>query len=327
MVLLLAGKARTVWPMSQDRGGVMTAQTLETDFHNAEDQTGDGYRLARESFIQRGPAALAFLQSRQSSTNWKTSLSADILVGWIQHRELFEKCTEAIRGNLTGTVPITGSFPPRRRIGEIVKLGKVVTPRVLEMLWKTHEYSSADEIASLFGSLVELRDNRATVPVIDLMRNASEGRIREWAASSLGPMKDKRAVSPLLEVLRDTRASQALKASAAMSLGLLGGTEAIPDLRAIVTDESRDMDLRKSAARALGDVQDSESTDYLLRAFSQTKDDAFQIVLLATVGNIGTPSVLPILNDIELKHEESSVREAAREARESIVERSGFGRD
>jgi hypothetical protein len=50
-------------------------------------------------------------------------------------------------------------------------------------------------------------------------------------------------------------------------------------------------------------------------------------VLLEAVGKIGTPSILPKLDDLELNHREAAVREAAKEAAGEIKERAGAKRN
>jgi hypothetical protein len=305
----------------------MAETTLETEFRNAVSENGEAYRDARKTILARGPEAGAFLEAQRRSADWKTSLAAAILAGWLQTPALFEQCTEIVRGNLHDRLPITGSFSADRRIDEIQGLGKAVTPRLLEMVWKTREYGVPKERETIFGALTELRDERSVSPLIDLMRTAPEEDIRGWAASTLGSLKDPRAVPPFLEVLRNHTTPAELRASAAMSLGSLGAKEAVPELRTIALNEHADLDLRKSAARSLGDLGDVDSAEPLLRVLSRPHDLAFELVLLEAVGKIGAPSILPKLDDLELNHQEAAVREAAKEAAGEIKERAGAKRN
>jgi hypothetical protein len=322
---LIALLAAALWHCT---GGIgMAEATLETEFRNAVNESGDVYREARKTILARGPATIAFLDAQRGSADWKTSLTADILAGWLRTPALFDQCTEIVRGNLHDRLPITGSFSADRRIDEIQGLGKAVTPRLLEMVWKTGEYGGPKERETIFGALTELRDERSVSPLIDLMRTAPEEDIRGWAASTLATLKDRRAVSPLLDVLRNHTAPVELRASAAMSLGSLGAREAVPELRAIALNEHADLDLRKSAVRSLGDLGDVDSAEPLLRVLSRPHDLAFELVLLEAVGKIGTPSILPKLDDLELNHREAAVREAAKEAAGEIKERAGAKRN
>lgn len=46
-----------------------------------------------------------------------------------------------------------------------------------------------------------------------------------------------------------------------------------------------------------------------------------------SVGKIGSPSILPQLDDLEERHQEEAVREGAKEAADEIKERSGAKRN
>jgi hypothetical protein len=322
---LIAWAAAALWHCTGDIG--MAEVSLETEFRSAVQQSGDAYRETRKAILARGSGAEPFLQSQLLAGDWKISLTADILAGWLKTPALFDKCTDAVRGNIVDRIPITGSFSPKRRIAEINRLGRAVTPRLLEMVWKTGEYGGPQERESIFGGLAVLKDERSVVPLIDLMRTAPDEDIRGWAASTLGPLKDARAVSPLLDVVRSHTAPAELRASAAMSVGSLGAKEAVPELRTIALDEHLDLDLRKSAVRSLGDLGDSASAEPLLRVLSRGHDLAFELVILEAVGKIGSPSILPRLEDLEVNHHEAAVREGAKEAADEIKERSGAKRN
>jgi hypothetical protein len=323
--LWLIAWAAALWHCTGDIG--MAEASLETEFRNAVQQSGEAYRDTRKTILARGSGAEPFLQAQLLARDWKISLTADILAGWLKTPALFDKCTDAVRGNIVDRIPITGSFSPKRRIAEINRLGRAVTPRLLEMVWKTGEYGGAQERESIFGGLAVLKDERSVVPLIDLMRTAPEEDIRGWAAITLGPLKDERALSPLIEVLRDHAAPEELRASAATSLASLGAKEAVPELRTVAFDEHLDLDLRSSAVRSLGDLGDSDSAKPLLSILSRPHDLAFELVILDAVGKIGSPSILPQLDDLEEKHQEEAVREGAKEAADEIKERSGAKRN
>jgi hypothetical protein len=325
LLWLISWVAAALWHCAGDIG--MAETSLETEFRNATQQTGDAYLETRKTILARGLAAEPFLQAQILAGDWKISVTADILSGWLKTPALFDECTDAVRGNLLDRIPITGSFPPKRRIAEISRLGKEVTPCLLEMVWKTREYGGPQERESIFGGLAVLKDERSVVPLIDLMRTAPDEDIRGWAASTLGRLKDARAASPLLDVLRNHTAPAELRASAAMSLGSLGAKEAVPELRTIALNDHADLDLRKSAVRSLGDLGDSASAEPLLRVLSRPHDLAFELVILDAVGKIGSPSVLPRLDDLEVNHHEAAVREGAKEAADEIKERSGAKRN
>ena len=324
-LLLLALSLVADFAAGQSRDGkaMPDSSTLEIEFTTAVEQDGDAYRTARAAILERGEPARAFLELKQTSTDWKTSLAASILVGWLTNHDLFERCTHAILGHLGGPKPITGTFSPDRRIGAVSRLGNAVTPRLLEMVLKTKELGDADQTAATFGSLVALKDPRAVVPLMETMAASPDEELREWAASTLGPLQDSRAVTPLLAILRKPATPEMLRASAALSLAALGAREALPDLRAIAADVRANLGFRKAAVSAIGELADADSAAGLLGTLASTHDLPFQLLVLITVGDIGGANVVPALRKIEHDHAEEPVREAAKEARERIQERIG----
>lgn len=296
----------------------MAGTTLESEFRDAVAQTGPPYRAARTAVLAHGPAAAPFLDSHRSSSDWRASMTADILYGWLQSPDLFQRCTDAVNGKLIGPTPITGVFPAKRRIGEIKRMGAAVIPRLLEMLTKTGEYGGDKESEAIFGALAELNDGRAVLPLIDTMHTSPEPAIRESAASTLGMLHDERAVQPLLTVLRNSVAKPLLRAAAAMSLGQLGVTHAAGELRQLATNERLDLDLRMAAVRAIGDLGDSTAAEPLLRTLGHPHDLAYELTVVETVGKIATAAALPLLERVEKSHNEEPVRQAAKEASAAV---------
>ncbi len=299
------------------------ASTLEDEFAIAVAQEGDAYRAARTAILQRGQPALPFLRMQQTSPDWLTVMTASILIGWLTEQPLFEQCTAAIVGDLAGPVPITGSFPARRRVAAVTRLGTAVTPRLLEMALKTKELGDAEQTAAIFGSLLALKDPRAVVPLIETMKTSADDIVGGWATSTLGPLQDRRAAGPLVAILRDPAAPETRRAAAAISLGTLGVRDALPALRAVVADRSANPGFRKAAIGAIGDLGDADSAEMLLATLPGTPELTYQLNVLTVVGDIGGANVLPALQEIERRHPEEPVRDYAKEARERIEERIG----
>jgi HEAT repeats len=320
--------ALSLWQLLGQQGGAkrMNDTTLEAEFLRATAQTDESYRAARQAILDRGASALAFLRASQSSPDWKVALTAAILVGWLQHRDLFDRCTEAIRGNFEGERPITGYFLPKQRIAVVRSLGNTVVPRLLEMVTKTHEFGSLEANTSIFGSLIALKDDRAVLPLIEVVNSRYPEQVRELAAGTLGELGDHRAAPSLRALLNNSDQPETLRAAAGMSLGLLGAKEAVADLRAVLTDQACGLELRKAAVRALDHMGDHQSAGAMLEAFARTDNLVFQLTLLSAVADLGSSVNVPAIQHIEHAQYDSSVQEAAREAREAIEERARTGK-
>lgn len=221
-----------------------------------------------------------------------------------------------------GPPTVTGRFPPQRRIAAVVRLGPAVTPLLLELALKSREIDAAEQTQTVFGAMAALKDTRVLRPLVEAMLNAGDESVREWSASTLGPLKDGRAAPALLAVLRNAKAPEMLRAAAAVSLGTLGAREALPELRAAATDVSANLGLRKAAVGAIGDLADGASAESLLQTLATTPDLPFQLYVLTVVGDIGGANALPMLKAIEQRHAEEPVRALALEAWQKITERT-----
>jgi HEAT repeat protein len=298
----------------------MDQQRFEAEFQKAVVSHGREYLEARERILASGAAALAMLEPRQRSPDWKTALVAEILTGWVRDASRFELCTRYVAGHLGGRPPITGQFTPNQRISAILQLTRAVVPRLLEMATKTREFGTDAEAGAIFGSLIRFRDPRAVPPLIELLHDP-DGRIRELAANSLGELGDRRGVPALLELLRDARRPPREREAAAMSLGTLGALEASAELEAVITDERADASFRTTAARSLVELKGAQASLILNQVLVTTADPVVVSAVIELLADAGDTSSVPALRGLEQSHADPQIREAARAARERAEER------
>jgi HEAT repeat protein len=115
----------------------------------------------------------------------------------------------------------------------------------------------------------------AVAPLIDAL-NDENNEVRDFAAVSLGRLKDKRAVKPLLALLRNMDgeessttafslelSDQDVKASAIMALGSLGDKKAIKPIFKFLASKNRN--LIEAAVLALGELRAKIATEPILR--------------------------------------------------------------
>ena len=109
--------------------------------------------------------------------------------------------------------------------------------------WRMH--SSADLVAEKFVSKLQCADpvdrfaaasaledfpvQKALAPLIELLQNDPEERVRSKSARALGELGDKRAVDPLINVLRNDNSGE-VRLNSAVALGKLRDRRAIPPL-------------------------------------------------------------------------------------------------
>jgi hypothetical protein len=312
----------------QSTGTIAMAQsTLESSFHDAANGTGEAYLAARKAIDAHGPEALVVFDEQRRSQDWRTVLTAEILTARLKAPEVFGQCHDAVWGKLVGPPQITSTFPPPRRIRELQYIGPVAAFCLLEMAWKTHEFGGPQERESIFGALAVLKNVGAVPPLIELLNGDGDPDIAMRSASVLGALKDARAIPPLLAELGTTKVPPQVRAAAALSLGSLKAGQAASKLREIAADEHADVLLRKSAVRALGELGDAGAVPGLLHLLKQRHELTFELTVLEVAGRLGGHADLDPLAEIEARHPEEPVREAAKEAAGEIKARASEKRE
>jgi HEAT repeat protein len=151
--------------------------------------------------------------------------------------------------------------------------------------------------------LLRLRD-RTLVPDLLAALDTPDRHIQGLVAAVLGTMGDQRAVLPLIQLLRrakpgsvtetvrDTYAN--VRAQAAWALGSLGDRQAVEPLIEVLGDE--DEWTRGNAAQALARLRDLRAVEPLIAVLH-----AYHHPSIATIlGNLGDPrAVEPLLDELE----------------------------
>ncbi len=300
----------------------MASNEFDLQFQAAAQETGPVYVKARDGIVGMGQAALPLLQAKRQAGDWKSLLAADILAGWITNKDLYDRATEFIKGNLPGEPPITGQFTPEQRAKMTAQLGRDVIPRLLEMLAKTREIGTGDDRQALFGAISTLEDPRAVPVLLDLLATSEDAELRVLAADSLGKLKDLRAAAALEAIVKAPSQSAELRGVSAIGLGQLRTPNALPLLEGILLDPSADLALRKSAARGLSRLGDTQASATLLLALDRKADLELTLVLIDTLGELGNTSCLSALGRLASSHPDRFVRESAQDARGKVAERS-----
>jgi len=117
------------------------------------------------------------------------------------------------------------------------------------------------------------------------------------AAEALGDIKDKRAVEPLIEVLRDEYF--VIRKYACWALGEIGGVGAVDPLIEVLRGDS-DNGVRKYAAEALGKIKDKRAVEPLTEALREDSDEFVRIVAARALGEIGDESAVETLGKVAL---------------------------
>ena len=195
----------------------------------------------------------------------------------------------------------------------IPNIGKLKGKRDVEGLIKALGHKVEKVRRHAAEALGEIKDKRAVEPLIEALKD--EG-VRHSAATALGRIEDKRALEPLIKVLREDP-NEIVRGSAAYALGRIKDKKAVEPLIETLL-EDKDSYARQGAAVALGNIGDKSSVKPLIRALGD-QDSYVRSNAVLALGKIGDERVVELLKKI-LEDEDEAVRvcKAAKEALKRI---------
>lgn len=299
----------------------MAETTLAKFFPIAAAHRGLSYSEAKAQILalqdrERKKAQEELRKISESPTDWDSRLTALILLGWLEPKASFVQCGMFARGDLAGPPPIAG-FTSKLRAQVIARLGKEVTPRVLEMLYKTHEWGDAVQEGALFGALVYLKDELAVAPLITLLREPDTSvSARVGALSVLSAMGAAPALDAVIAIAGDITGDDALRQTALRALGGFKGPRAAQFLSETVRNPARSLEDRQAAASALESFGTSEVRESVRETLRTTDDQLIRLTLISLLGRTGDKDDLEFLQ----KFARDSDPEVAQAARDAIGE-------
>jgi HEAT repeat protein len=217
-----------------------------------------------------------------------------MIIGWVTNKAVYEKCAQYMRGDLPGPRPLPG-FTAKHRAQAIASLSKVVTPRVLEMTWKTIEYGDPVESSALFGALAQLQDQRAAMPMIELIEERSSTNVQTSAINVLSRLSDPRGLDLLLQLANDPKTDRVVRLSAIRAIGRYDDARASEALTGILLRKGLADDERLAAAEGLGTRLDPKTRPAVLEALGRTWNQDALVALVGILGEIGTREDIPAL--------------------------------
>lgn len=136
---------------------------------------------------------------------------------------------------------------PRAQVYAMVGLKMLDEQSALEPVLDALESPHAEVRLEAVNTLWMLRNSAAVEPLIRHLQHDGDAEVKRGAASALGWLGDRRALSPLLVALEDRDWN--LRQTAAYALGQLGDEQALPALRRSLSDPKPQV--RKSVKSAL----------------------------------------------------------------------------
>lgn len=178
-------------------------------------------------------------------------------------------------------------------------LGGIHKKTAVDALLAALKHSSDVVRKSAAATLGKVKERRTVEPLIDLLANREELKsIRASAAVSLGELKDERAAASLLTALEDDNAEVRLQA--AVALGKLKDAKSVKKLIQIVENRLETDAVRAAAVLALGEIGDKTAEAVLIRALKFGGGDISKKAIVALgklESNAALPHLIAILGD------------------------------
>lgn len=145
-------------------------------------------------------------------------------------------------------------------------------------------------------ALIEIGEP-AVAPLIKALKNANP-ITREWVIRTLGEIKNRKAIKPLIKTLRKDEKSW-IRERAAEALAKIGDKKTVKPLIQALKDEDRGV--RGKAAEALGNIGNPTAVEPLIKALEEDRDDSghVQACIAKALGKIRDPrAVDPLIKQL-----------------------------
>jgi HEAT repeat protein len=291
-------------------------------FQTCATSEGTPYLVARDAILAMGVAVRSQLDAKLDASDWREQLAAQILIGWLDNRELFEQLKKLVQGTPPRgilTSPISDTFTPSDRSRNLRALGTTIVPRLLEMLLKSKEVFAVAETQAIFQTLNALRDPRSIMPLADLVGRAAAEPARIFALGTLGTMKDPRTFQTVQSQLANQTNTAGVRASAAVALGMFEDQRATPVLLALLRDTTEADIVRRNAVRGLSQLGDPSASEALAALLRSEQPPEMALTLVQALGKLGGPTAIAALEETGRSHAEVTVRQAAEGARRTLA--------
>jgi HEAT repeat protein len=308
------GDARAVVPLIKALGdgnkhvrGYAASALDKLEWKPDTDEFRAAYLIASndwKSLVEWGEPAVQWLIEALRDEDGDVSWHAASALGEIGDARAVEPLIKALRDNSSAAKALV-NIGDARAVEPLIKalgdkdsdvrqrgaeaLGEIGDERAVEPLIAALSvdgayvrYSAAEALGQYAKEALKMLEKRgklgesAVEPMIKLLTNSNLGA-RNYAASMLGKMGDRRAVKPLIEVLGSDKLS--VIKTAAGALGKLGNERAVEPL--IKTFEDENLGVIKVAAKAIvkikeADIGDEEKKNIL--KFLKSKDPAMVLM-------------------------------------------------
>lgn len=176
----------------------------------------------------------------------------------------------------------------------IETLGKLRDPLAVEVLTQQFKERAEDVRRAAAKALGEIGDLKAVASLIVTLQTDKKKRVRAEAATSLGLLRSKDAVIPLIQALDATKEKKRwVRRSAAEALGFIGDSQAMEPLMDALNDTEKVV--RVAAMFGLYMLGDTKSLE-LLEQRASDPDEEVRLWAVREIGFAGASRSVPVLS-------------------------------
>jgi HEAT repeat protein len=313
----------------------MANGSFDNLFQTCVAETGAAYITARDQLLAMGNAIVPQLQQLASESDWRTATTAQILLGWLTERPLFEEAMMSSGPTPPADMPgrpITGERSATGRANVLASYGEEIVPLLIEIVTKSDageeeseeaaesdQSEDGDQFQAALLALDYLADPRAVMPLIDLAERTESPGLQLYALAVLGTIGDERAADLAQRVFADRAKGASVRGAAAVALGQLHATSSTSTLLAAARDPNESVVIRENAARALGYMGDATSGRALASLLEEPQAERLSLAVVAALNNIGGQDAIAALERASRTAANATVRRAAEDAHGNLL--------
>lgn len=282
-------------------------------FHVVEHDRGRRYVQARDRLVEQGERIRPFLEGHLHDPDWMRVQAADVLLGWIDHREEYQRCSDY----LTRRLEVPGDGTPTSgdtRAPEVIRgMYPTIVPRLIELLLKTDEVPSDPIWHGAFINSLAGADGRFREPFAAIMNDPSKSmhdRIA-FAGDLISRFQDARAIEFAHRLAWDSGAAIDDRWAGFSMLADAGRADELPRIRQHLGDRHASERTLELFVRAAASFRDHESLDTLLGLLRRARTPSLRFEVLVALAFLRDPRAIPEVERTRVSDPDDSVRDRA----------------
>lgn len=300
----------------------MATETFDQLYSSMMEQTGSSYIKSRDTILMSSELRKEAIQKAKEKAmigaDWRTQRTVEILSGWVNNQEQFNLCKEYAEGNLPGRPPLPG-FTVHHRAKAIAALGPSITPRIIEILWKSKEYKDLSESSALLVAAKLLKDKRLVEPLVELIKGEEPEDIQAISMAVLAAINDNNAFEFIHQYVKQTKGEGPVRLQAIIALGAFENRKSTDVLESILANSDLALAEHLSAAEGMLSQPQVFSRETVLQRLENAWDEGLVLNLVSIMGHIGIRDDIPALK--QKAHLSEMVGDYVEEAIEEIESR------